>query len=81
MKIRANSYTNELTTRLSESTSSGTTTTYVGTAPTGSATSAATWKITRIIEVPGSGTLEIKYASGNTVFDKVWDDRASLSYS
>lgn len=53
-------------------------TTYVGYALPGSATSGAVWKIKRL-QVVGSETI-IEYAGSNAHFDKVWDDRASLSY-
>jgi hypothetical protein len=53
-------------------------TTYVGYAIPGNATSAAVWKIKRI-HIVGTETI-ITYAGSNALFDKVWDDRASLSY-
>lgn len=53
--------------------------TYVGVAQPGTATSAASWQIKRIL-VSGAVT-QIQFASGNSLFDKIWDNRASLSYS
>jgi len=65
-----------LTIRVDEVDSSNT---YLGTASVGSATSSASWQIKKIIE---SGTLtSILFADGDTSYDNVWDDRASLSYS
>ncbi len=52
--------------------------TYVGEAQAGSLTSAASWRVKRISTA--SGTV-ITWADGNTNFDNVWDNRASLSYS
>lgn len=55
------------------------TTTYIGRAYTGSSTSEAVWKIQRI---SSSGTVTtIDLADGNILFDNIWDNRASLSYS
>ena len=56
-----------------------TTVTYVGEAPPGSDSSSAVWRIKKILESGGSTT--VSWASGNPAFDKVWDDRASFSYS
>ena len=53
--------------------------TYVGIAPMGSSDAAAVWAIKRIT-VSGSLTT-IRYADGNALFDNVWNDYASLSYS
>lgn len=50
---------------------------YVGEATIGTATSAASWRIKRVDS--SSGTV-IQWA-GTGVFDQVWDNRASLSYS
>jgi hypothetical protein len=56
-----------------------TTTTYVGEAAVASATSAAVWKIQRL--VCSNGDLTITWADGNVNYDNIWDNRASLSYS
>lgn len=54
------------------------TVTYIGVAPTGTATSASSWKIKKLST---SGTVTtIAYADSNTNYDNVWDNRASLSY-
>ena len=58
--------------------SSGTTT-YIGQAKIGTATSTADWQIQKISE---SGTVTtFTWADGNTEYDNIWDNRASLSYS
>lgn len=50
---------------------------YVGEAAIGTATSAASW---RIKKVDSSSGMVLQWA-GTGVFDQVWDNRASLSYS
>lgn len=53
--------------------------TYIGLALVGSSESDPSW---RILEIAVSGTVTtIKYAGGDTDFNSVWTDRASLSYS
>lgn len=52
---------------------------YIGKADTGTATSAASWRIKRVQET--GGEVITQYADGNSNFDNVWDNRASLSYS
>lgn len=54
------------------------TVTYIGTALPGTLTSAASWQIKKIDSSSGTS---ITYADGNSSFDNVWNDRASLSYS
>ena len=54
-------------------------TTYICRAAPGSASSAAVWQISRTV-VSGSTTI-ITWADGNTHFDNVADDYATLSYS
>ncbi len=54
-------------------------TTYLGFAKLGVATSEAKWQVLRI-QKTGTVTL-IQYADGDTRFNNVWDDRASLTYS
>ena len=51
---------------------------YVGEAPAGSLTSSAAWRIKKLNTA--SGTI-LTWADGDTDFDNVWDDRASLTYS
>lgn len=54
-------------------------TAYIGLAKPGSASSAAVWQIRKLV-LNGTQT-QIKWAGGNEKFDKVWDNRASLTYS
>ena len=54
------------------------TVTYIGEAAPGTATSSPAWRIKKII-VNGTVT-EIKYADANTLYDNIWDNRASLTY-
>ena len=53
--------------------------TYIGEASSGTLTSAASWRIKKV-EISGSVT-SILYSGGDTLFDKIWNDRASLTYS
>jgi hypothetical protein len=53
---------------------------YVGDAPEGSSESAAVWRIYRITN-SGTASLAKEWADGNSNFDNVWANRASLSYS
>lgn len=53
---------------------------YVGYAVPGSATSAAVWQIRKFTYV-GTNPTAIRFAGGSRLFNAVWDDRASLSYS
>lgn len=57
----------------------GTGTTYSGKASAGSLSSDAVWQVKKIVE--SGGDLTITFADGDTNFDNVWDDRASLTYS
>lgn len=53
--------------------------TYVGTAAAGALPGAATWRIKRLTESGGDVTVE--WADGDTDYDNIWNDRASLTYS
>ena len=53
---------------------------YVGQAPIGSATSDAKWQIKRL-DISGTSTVGVVYASGNNAYDKVWDNRTGYTYS
>lgn len=53
---------------------------YIGFAEPGSATSDPAWLI-RKLTWSGSNVTAIQYANGSTVFNSIWDNRASLSYS
>lgn len=52
--------------------------TYVGYAPAGSLGSQAVWQIMRIDTSSGD---KVEYADGDTLFNNIWDNRASLNYS
>ena len=52
--------------------------TYIGKATTGASESASVWQIFRMDETSG---LKIEWADGNSNFDNIWSDYASLSYS
>jgi len=52
--------------------------TYIGYAKAGGLTSSAVWRIMKINEENG---VIIEWADGNTKFDNIWDNYASLSYS
>jgi hypothetical protein len=52
---------------------------YFGFAAIGSSQSAAVWKISRL-QKTGTVTL-LQYADGDELFDNIWNNRASLSYS
>ncbi len=57
---------------------------YQGEAATGSATSAAVWRIKRLtITTDGGGNDDIatEWADGNANFDNIWDNRLALSYA
>lgn len=54
---------------------------YVGIAKPGTATSAAGWQIRKLTYSASDKVTDVQWAGGNDRFDKVWDDRASLSYS
>jgi hypothetical protein len=66
----------EYETRVDEPSSA---TTYVGQAAIGSVVGDSVWRIKRIL-ISGTETI-IEWADGDSNFDNVWDDRASLSYS
>lgn len=54
-------------------------TTYIGNASIGTATSAALWSIKK---VSISGTLTtMAWAGGTDAYSNIWDNRASLTYS
>jgi hypothetical protein len=53
---------------------------YLGKALVGSATSAAIWQIQKLV-FGADGDVTITWADGNSAFDNIWDDRASLTYS
>ncbi len=55
----------------------GATYTYIGDAAAGTADAAASWRIKRLTNADNT----IIFADGNTNFDNIWTNRASLSYS
>lgn len=57
----------------------GSSVTYIGKATVGTLTSQALWQIAKLDE-SSSPDFSLKYA-GTGIFDQVWDNRASLSYS
>jgi len=54
--------------------------TYEGWADPGSLTSAAVWRVSRIVE-SGHPEFVRTWADGDNLFNNIWDDRATLSYS
>jgi hypothetical protein len=65
-----------LSTRIDEASS---TVTYVGKAQPGTSAASAAWQIKKITE-SGTETI-IEFANGTDLFDNVWNNRGSLSYS
>lgn len=55
----------------------GATYTYIGKAQWGTPTSSALWRIIRITNASG----DMDAADGDDLFNNIWDNRASLSYS
>jgi hypothetical protein len=51
---------------------------YIGKAAPGTATSAPSWQIKKVDETTGT---QITFADGDALFDNIWDNRESLSYS
>lgn len=54
--------------------------TYIGKAKPGSSTSAPVWQIMKLDE-SSAPDFALTWADGNGLFDNVWANRASLSYS
>ena len=52
---------------------------YVGTAVPGSSENSASWRIKQVLTT--GADLRILWADGNSNYDNVWADRASLSYT
>lgn len=55
------------------------TVTYVAVAAIGTVDAGATWQIKRL--TTSGNVVTIEWADGNSNFDNVWNDRASLAYS
>lgn len=51
---------------------------YIGSSAIGTLSSAATWQIKKIDTTTGA---DVTWADGDSNYDNVWDNRASLSYS
>lgn len=54
---------------------------YVGESLPGAATSAALWRINRIDLTDSGGDIEVLWADGVSTFTKIWDDRATFTYT
>ncbi len=54
--------------------------TYIGQAEPGSLPSASVWRVKRLDE-SSDPDITITWADGDDLFDNIWDDRISLSYS
>ncbi len=58
------------------------TTIFRGEAATGSITSAAVWRIRKsVVESGVDDDTTVTWADGNALFDNIWDDRLTLSFS
>ena len=75
-KSLARLVSSNLAMRLDDTTTSNVT--YLGWARPGTATNEAKWRIKKMDDSSG---LVVTWADGNTDFDNVWDNRASISYS
>ena len=55
---------------------------YIGEAVPGTATSAGSWRISKINTSDGTDDdITIQFADGNANFDNIWDNHLNLSYS
>jgi len=54
---------------------------YIGYAAPATATSAAAWQIRKLTYDANNNITDIQFASGVNDYTKVWDDRATYSYS
>ena len=54
---------------------------YLGEAAMGTLSSEAKWRIRKLTYDVNNNVTAIKWAGGNTRYDKVWDDRTTLAYS
>jgi len=54
---------------------------YKGEAVAGSPSSAAVWRVKRTYINPDTDDIDIKWAGGNTLFDKIWDNHTGLIYT
>ena len=54
---------------------------YIGCAAPGSAVSAADWQIKKLTYNGNNNVTAVEFAGGVNDYNKVWDDRATYSYS
>lgn len=54
---------------------------YIGESEPGAMSSESKWRIRMFVYDISDNPIELIWASGNTNFDKVWDDRATYIYS
>ena len=54
--------------------------TYIGNADPGALDSAAVWQIMRLDQT-ATPDLAVLWADGDALYDNIWNDRATLSYS
>lgn len=54
---------------------------YTGQAPIGSATSSAVWRIKKTLLSDTSDDVVVTWADGDSLFNNIWDNRLSLTYS
>lgn len=60
---------------------SGSSPVYIGEAEPGTSTSEAKWRIRKIEYDANGNPISVKWADGTNSFTKVWDDRATYTYS
>ncbi|MDD4339198.1 MAG: hypothetical protein PHV00_05910 [Syntrophales bacterium] len=54
---------------------------YIGRARPGELTSASGWQIAKVTYDSNYNVTALQFASGTNDYDKVWDDRATYTYS
>jgi YD repeat-containing protein len=54
---------------------------YIGEAPTGSAQTAALWRIRKVTYDGHNNPISVVWAGGTTAFDKKWSERITYQYS
>lgn len=54
---------------------------YIGYAEPGTAKSSPKWQIRKITYDANGAMTDVQFANGTNKFDKVWNDRATYSYS
>jgi hypothetical protein len=53
---------------------------YIGYAVPGSLTSGAVWQISKIV-TSADGDVVVTFANGNALYNNIWDNRLSISYT